>query len=346
MNEKSYDEDAKLIFAIQSDVQDEAAFEALYQKYYKLVLFIANRECANESDAQDILQETFIEIRKSILKLKNPRYFRLWLYRVVNSKCKDLFRSRKFSFVDSDNEYIQDNIREERREALPDTHMKFTSDQNVMMALINELPQRQRIVLMMYYLEQCSIKEIAQILNIPEGTVKSRMSNAKAVLKGKIELYEKREQTKLSFYSLDAMLAQALFAGAKHTGAFRLPIRRKFPWNLKSNPHVTQAVIAISCAMVVGIVGMGNVRFNEDAPKENPFHAVNHEGKMLSTSTEAYFYLLGRACCAEEIGRMNAEELKQLEGIYQSLKEEDGYHYLLLNQMGWVSAYEARVKEP
>lgn len=343
MSGTSYDEDAKLIYAIQNDMGDEAAFEALYHKYYKLVLFIANRECANESDAQDILQETFIEIRKSILKLKNPRYFRLWLYRVVNSKCKDLYRSRKYVFADSDNEYIQNNVREERKDAVPESHMKFTSDQDVMMALIDELPHGQQIVLMMYYLEQCSIKEIAQILDIPEGTVKSRMANAKTALKGKIERYERQEQTKLSFYSLDALLAHVFYVGAKQAGAAAVPIRGKITWKLKSKPHMMQGVAAIGCAVAVSAVAIGYAYSNENVPKEQTFHAVNQEGRVLSTSTEAYFYLLAKACCAEEIERMSEEELIRLQAVYQSIKEENGYHYRLLKEMGWVSAYETRV---
>ena len=218
MNDISYAEDARLIAAIQNQDHEQEAFEALYRKYYKLVLFIANKECANESDAQDILQETFIEIKKSIPKLRKPQYFRLWLYRVVNSKCKDLFRNRKMTLMDSDHEMIRNYVKEERREASGDAQMKYHCDQDVILGMIDELPHGQRIVLMMYYLEQCSIKEIAQLLEIPQGTVKSRMSTGKAALKSKIAQYEQREQIKLSFHSLDALLA-SVFVKAIQTWA-------------------------------------------------------------------------------------------------------------------------------
>lgn len=345
MKKTSYDEDVELIHAIQKNEYNEEAFEALYRKYYKLVLFIANRECANESDAQDVLQETFIEIRKSIPRLKNPKYFRLWLYRVVNSKCMDLFRSHKFSIVDSDNEFIQNSIREDRREAIPDQQMKFTSDQDVLMALIDELPHRQRIVLMMYYLEQCSIKEIAKVLEIPEGTVKSRISTAKAALKAKIEKYEQKEQIKLSFYSMDALLAQVLLIGAHQACGMTWPIRKKLSWKMRSHSHLTQGIVAGSCMAVAVITGIYYSQDREPISSSQPFHAVQYEDRVLSTSTEAYFYLLARACCEDEINRMSIEELTRLRTVYESLKAENSYHYQLLNDMGWVKAYEARLNE-
>ncbi len=343
MDTSRFDEDLRLIHAIKSDQSDEA-FEALYRKYYKLVLFIANRECANDSDAQDILQETFIEIKKSITHLRNPQYFRLWLYRVVNSKCKDLFRSRKVVWVDSDNDFVQNYIREEHRDALPDTHMKFSSDQDVMMHLIDELPHRQRIVLFMYYLEQRSIKEIAEILEIPEGTVKSRMSTAKVALKGKIEQYEHQEQVKLSFHSLDILLAQVLYASAKKVGGAAVPLGWKFSRQFRLQSFGKEAMwITVSLA-VAGTITLGYRMQNVDQGIANqPFREVNHEGRMLSTSTDAYFYLLGRACCEEEIEQMDLEELKRLQNVYESIKEEKGYHYRLLEKMGWVDAFERRM---
>lgn len=345
MNKSSYDEDVKLIQAIQNDEGGEEAFEALYRKYYKLVLFIANRECANESDAQDVLQETFIEIRKSIPRLKNPQYFRLWLYRVVNSKCKDLFRSRKFSYVDSDNDYIQNSIREERRDAIPEMQMKFTSDQDVMMALIDELPHRQRIVLMMFYLEQCSIKEIAKVLEIPEGTVKSRISTAKATLKEKIQKYEKQEHIKLSFYSIDALIAQVLLVKASQVCAVAWP-KQKLSWKMRSHSHLIQGALAASCVAVSTVCGVSYLlQDQEEAVQTQPFQAVQYEDRELTNSTQAYFYLLTKACCAEEIERMSREDLIHLQSAYESIKAENSYHYQLLYERGWVRAYEARMNE-
>ncbi len=345
MKESSYDEDVRLIHAIQDDELGEEAFEALYRKYYKLVLFIANRECTNESDAQDVLQETFIEIRKSIKHLKKPKYFRLWLYRVVNSKCKDLFRSRKFSLVDSDNDYIRNNIREEHREAIPDMQMKFSSDRDVMMSLIDELPQRQRIVLMMYYLEQCSIKEIAQVLEIPEGTVKSRISTAKTSLKEKIEKYEQQEQVKLSFYSIDVLLAQALLIGAQKACGKALPFPKKLSWKMRPYSHLAQGLLISSCLVTVVCGVFYSLQDYEDSLQGHSFQAVHYEDRILSTSTEAYFYLLSKACCEDEINRMSIEDLNGIQAAYQSIKEENSYHYQLLKDMGWVKAYEARINE-
>ncbi len=345
MKKSSYDEDVRLIHAIQNDEGGEEAFEELYRKYYKLVLFIANRECANESDAQDVLQETFIEIRKSIPHLKNPQYFRLWLYRVVNSKCKDLFRSRKFSCIDSDNDYIQNSVREERREAIPEMQMKFTSDQDVMMALIDELPHRQRIVLMMFYLEQCSIKEIAKILEIPEGTVKSRISTAKSTLKEKIEKYEKQEHIKLSFYSMDALLAQVLLIGAQQICGITWP-KQKLSWRMHSHSSLVQGMIITSCVSVAAVCGVSYLlQDHEKTTQSHPFQVVQYDDRTLNNSTEAYFYLLSRACCAEEINRMSMEELTHLRSAYESIKEENSYHYQLLQDMGWVKAYEMRMNE-
>ncbi|MCI9312808.1 MAG: sigma-70 family RNA polymerase sigma factor [Erysipelotrichaceae bacterium] len=344
MNDISYAEDARLIAAIQNQDHEQEAFEALYRKYYKLVLFIANKECANESDAQDILQETFIEIKKSIPKLRKPQYFRLWLYRVVNSKCKDLFRNRKMTLMDSDHEMIRNYVTEERREASGDAQMKYHCDQDVILGMIDELPHGQRIVLMMYYLEQCSIKEIAQLLEIPQGTVKSRMSTGKAALKSKIAQYEQREQIKLSFHSLDALLA-SVFVKAIQTSGIALPLGKPTKLHFSVQTHWMQGIAAVSCVTVLSL-GMFAYGMERQASAAPDYVAAEENVQNTGiTSTQAYFYLLARACCEDEILRMDLQELKQLEGAYRAIVREHAYHYELLKERGWIDAYERRINE-
>ena len=76
MIEKEYT-DEELVQMLQND--SEEAFNLLYQRYVKLVYYIAYRFCKNDADSQDIVQETFMQVKRMIRNINNPALFKFWL---------------------------------------------------------------------------------------------------------------------------------------------------------------------------------------------------------------------------------------------------------------------------
>lgn len=349
-------DEGKLLRIIQTHDKHEAqAYEELYSRYSKLIKYIANQSLGNEADAEDIVQETFVEIQRSIDSLRNPKYFRLWVYRIVHSKCSNVFRKKKFSYADVDGEYIQARIPEERKENIPQKQMRFQSDQEMMQAFLSEIPSGQALVLQMFYMEQFTIKEIAEALDLPEGTVKSRMSVGKKVLRGKIEEYEKLHDIKVSFHSIDEGLLLC-YAGAGMNVHYTMP-KPKIS-NVSNLGGLVTSKLAIATLCGVCVVGGGSAIYQryqnsqhhlnaipESLQKPvNSFRKVVMEDKEIITAKSAYFYLLEHACCKEEITAMEIVEVSRLEPVYASLKETQGYHYNLLHASGWVTAFEEKIK--
>ncbi len=195
VNDKKMTEQ-ELLLAAQ---QDDEAFALLYQRYYRLVYYVAYKMCRNDADAQDVVQETFMEVRRSLCDLKNPQYFRLWLYRVVDSKCKKLFRKNKYALTDIEQDHILNEFLEQNEQFLPEASLKYTNDRDIMHRFIKELPYDQKYAIILYYMQQMTTLEIAELLKVPEGTIKSRLSVGRATLRKKVEAYEHREGIKLNF---------------------------------------------------------------------------------------------------------------------------------------------------
>lgn len=340
MNHYQTMSDEELIHFIQENMDTcNDAFQELYRRYHRLAYAVAKRTLSNDSDAEDVLQETFIEIKRSIDQLKNPQYFRLWMYRIVSNKCKNLYRKRKFSLVDSENEYVHNLIRDERQDVNPDREMKFSSDRDMLLQFMHELPSGQSLVLKLFYLEQRSIKEISEYLKLPEGTVKSRMSSGKTSLKQKIIRYERMENTKLSFHSLDeAIMAALLYETVKPMGI--LPFWKS---KLLSHKAVVGAMVggvAICCSVLL----LSGFHEKDVEAAASSFQEMQVDGIVLDSYSDAYFYLLRRACCAQDIAQMKLEDLTKLKDVYELLKISDGYHYHLLKEKGWTKAFEERVQ--
>ena len=83
MTEKEYT-DEELVLMLQNN--DEEAFNLLYHRYVKLVYYIAYRICKNDADSQDIVQDTFLQVKRMIHNLKNPSLFKFWLNQIAISK--------------------------------------------------------------------------------------------------------------------------------------------------------------------------------------------------------------------------------------------------------------------
>jgi len=150
---------------------DVRAFRELYDAYAAAMYNICLRMTNNVSDAEDTLQEAFIQVHKSIHKLEKESSISAWIKRIVVNHCLNTLRKKKVYFEDVDE--VEVTAEEGVDEA------QFTWTVAAVKSAIHGLPQGYRTVLNLYLFEEYSHREIAEMLGITESTVKTQYMRAK-----------------------------------------------------------------------------------------------------------------------------------------------------------------------
>ncbi len=130
----------------------------------------------NRDEAADIVQETWLEITRSLPKLKEPRAFSTWAYRIVSRRCaKAIGRNIKHRKIAA------------QQVNLPASEPVDTTQVQAIGWAISNLPAGQAAAIRLFYLEEFSVREVAAALDIPIGTVKTRLMHARKSLKSILE---------------------------------------------------------------------------------------------------------------------------------------------------------------
>ena len=190
----------KLISLVTKAQQgDQDALNDLFNTFYNDVYYFVLKTVKNEHIACDITQEVFIEIINTIGKLKEPAAYVSWARTITVHQITRYNRKKKDVIVDEDEEgnTIFDNLAEENSEFIPDEALDKDELKKTIMAMIDELSEEQRAAVMMFYYDELSIKQIAEIQGTNENTVKSRLNYAKKGIKKSVEDYEKKNGVKL-----------------------------------------------------------------------------------------------------------------------------------------------------
>lgn len=151
--------------------------EHLYNLYKDKLFALCLKYCRSKDEAQDNLQDSFITIFTKIESYKGKGSFEGWMKRITINKAID--RYKKEPFLQPIDNY---QITEETN--IDEDTLKVSLSQ--MLALVQDLPDRYRLVFNLYELDDYSHNEIATILKISEGTSKSNLHRAKSILKNKI----------------------------------------------------------------------------------------------------------------------------------------------------------------
>lgn len=156
---------------------DRKAQEQLYRIYASKLYTVALKYSRNNAEAEDNLQEAFIIIFNKISQFHFKGSFEGWAKRIVINQCLQQYRG--VSFLDIVNENIPFSEEVEIEED--------AISMDYLMKIIQELPDRYRLVFNLYVLDGYPHKEIAQMLDISDGTSKSNLARARMILKEKIE---------------------------------------------------------------------------------------------------------------------------------------------------------------
>jgi RNA polymerase sigma factor (sigma-70 family) len=168
--------------------KEEKAFELLYRNYYRILFGIALRYSRTRTEAEDILQDSFIKIFNSIDSFNGKGSFEGWMKRIVQNTAINSYRSHlKFDLHVA----ISDQIDVAESDDFEAVLQLF--DANGIVELLNQLPEGYRLVINLFFIDGYSHKEISEMLNISVGTSKSQLHKAKANLKTIIELQLKQQ---------------------------------------------------------------------------------------------------------------------------------------------------------
>ena len=148
--------------------------QQLIQLYQNNLFTAAFNICQNHMDAEDAVQETFVQYYTSRKEFENEQHIRAWLLRVVINKAKNINRTfwkkNKYSLED----YMETL-------SFPDSQSRDLFEE------VMKLPDKYRIVIHLFYYEDYSVREIAEILKLSESNVKVRLSRGRALLKDSLK---------------------------------------------------------------------------------------------------------------------------------------------------------------
>ncbi|MCS7179282.1 MAG: sigma-70 family RNA polymerase sigma factor [Anaerolineae bacterium] len=167
------------------------AFEALYDRYRDYVYRIAFFLTRNSGDAEEVVQDTFLDLLRALpaYRIEGPARFETYLYRLTVNRCRAHLRRQPPPSADWD-------ALEDRLERIPSLHpeeddpeiVTLSSEQALLLwQAVDRLPEQQRIVILLRYQLGLSYLEIARALNLPVGTVKSRLHQAHQTLKARLQ---------------------------------------------------------------------------------------------------------------------------------------------------------------
>ena len=134
---------------------------------------IARLRLKNEDDIDDAIQETMLKAFKSIKKLKNEEYFKTWIIKILINNCNNIYRKKKEIL-------IEDYSKELKSETNKLEHVEKKLD---FYSIIKILDYEEKIILVLYYMENFTTKEISKIIKLNSNTVKSKLLRAKNKLK-------------------------------------------------------------------------------------------------------------------------------------------------------------------
>lgn len=170
---------------------DDEAFKLLFERHNRLAWSVIYRQLGSVAASEDLVQEAFLRVYRAAPKYEPSAKFSTWLYTVVTNLCLNYKRDRardRLRLVGSDEEG-ESNALEQLAAVEPDEHGDDEAQKRTqaVQQAIAELPENQRMALILSRYEEKSYEEVAEILGVTVAAVKSLTSRARATLKEKLQ---------------------------------------------------------------------------------------------------------------------------------------------------------------
>lgn len=182
---------------------DDSAFEELYKLSLKTAYHTASLLLKNPDDVEDVLQNTYIKAYQKLPELKNPESFESWIKTIVENECKNYIKKEKrihapiIFFKNKTDKYS-----EEWNQPVPQEYMERAELRKSVSDIIDSLSPEVRTCIILFHYEDKSLNEISEMLNIPLGTVKSRLHNGRKQIEKEFSKLQKKDP---SLYGIGAI---------------------------------------------------------------------------------------------------------------------------------------------
>ncbi len=171
--------DEELIARFQSG--DEGAFEEIVQRYSNRLLNFAYRFVLDRDEAEDIVQDTFLKVYQNRHAYREIAKFSTWIYTITGNLAKTILRKRRrrklFSFSRMGTEEKEIDI--PSTDKSPEDRIEGRYDERMIQKAMEKLPEHFKVAIILRDIQELSYEEISNIIDVPLGTVKSRINRAR-----------------------------------------------------------------------------------------------------------------------------------------------------------------------
>ncbi|WP_048601019.1 RNA polymerase sigma factor SigW [Rubeoparvulum massiliense] len=170
---------------------DQVAFKELVEIYKDKVFQLAYRMLNNRHDAEDIGQETFLRVYANLSRYDGEHKVSTWIYRIATNLCIDRLRKKKPSVhldASQGEEGLDWYSRLVSNERTPEQQTLTTELQGMVQEAISQLPDKYRMVIILRYIDDLSLQEISDVLNLPVSTIKTRIHRGREALRKKLRV--------------------------------------------------------------------------------------------------------------------------------------------------------------
>ena len=294
--------DVQLIQRILSG--DEAAFGVLVEKHQKGVHALAWRKVGDFHDAEEITQDTFLQVYKKLSTLKDPYKFAGWLYVIANRLCIDWTRKKNLA-----TQSLEDTPVEEIEKASYTDHVSEQSEiaiserrREIVKKLLAKLPESERTVMTLHYLGEMTVKEISKFLGVSVSAIHNRLYRTRKRLQAE---EERLVQEVLSSVQIPASVKQNIMRRAADIKLTPSPA---------SKPLLPWSAFGTAMILVALLLGMSNQRlirfqrpYSFEAASEPTIEIVDTDIVLDTVLKPAVRNQAGRATLPRETSGASAQ---------------------------------------
>ena len=178
---------------------DVKAMEPLMQLHQDYVYTLAMQMVKSNGIAEELTQDVFVKVFRKIDSYQEKSKFSTWLYTITYRTCLNYLEKKKIIFnmseiasKENNNEVNDFTFKDEFENNVSQIEEK--EKQQIIWHAIDSIPQQQGVVIALHYLQQFSVKEIADMMNVPENTIKTHLFRGRSAIKSKLEKQFSQEE--------------------------------------------------------------------------------------------------------------------------------------------------------
>ena len=304
---------------------DTAAFEVLYNETKRSVYFTALRMLADEENAKDVMQDTFITAMEKLNDLEDGANFPKWVNSIAINKCRRYFRKLT---VDSLDEQLEQGYEiKDDENFIPDEYVSNEVKRKVIMDIItNVLSDVQRQTIIMYYYNEMSLEEISKVMNCSVKTVSSRLCSAREKIKEAVLIYEKKQGDRLHAIVPVPILTLILRMEAEKLSVPDISLNFNKPSQTSANMKISggrsmSKTMMIKTAAIVAVVGLtvGGIAAALKSGKTGK--DITHDASSINEQESSYVSEIA------ENTDTNISEISAAETETSEMEDADPYAY-------------------